>query len=120
MRTVLASLAIAAAVLMPVPLEAASRATVRVTGNIPLRDGPGGNYSIVARLADGERVHLERCTRQSNWCLVVVDGRPAGWARGSYLVGWPAKIEVSPPDFSFNPFGSFDFPRHRPHDDDDD
>lgn len=103
---IIAALALAAVTLLPVAAEAASRNTVLVTGDIPLRSGPGQRYDTVGGLRNGARVHLAECTRESNWCLVVVDGEQVGWARGSFLVGWPAKMEVSPSDF-------MSFGRHR-------
>lgn len=103
MRKALAALA-ALALLLPLPALADSRATARASGDIPLRAGPGAFYRVVGELADGTRVHLRRCTRESNWCLVVEDGEPLGWARGSYLVGAPAKLQVTPPSFlGFDP-----------------
>jgi len=111
MRTI-AAIALATLALLPVAAEAASRNTVLVTGDIPLRSGPGTRYDTVGGLRDGSRVHLAECTRESTWCLVVVDGRQVGWARGSFLVGWTAKMEVSPSDFMS--FGRW--PRHS-HDD---
>lgn len=98
----LAALALVAATLaIPTAAEAASTSTARASGNIPLRAGPGAGFAIIGRLADGTRVHLERCTRESNWCLVLIDGEPAGWARGSYLVGSGAKLQVTPHRFEF-------------------
>lgn len=103
MRKILIALC-ALALLAPLPALAESRATARASGDVPLRAGPGAFYGIVGRLADGTRVHLERCTVTQNWCLVLVEGEPAGWARGSYLVGSPAKLEVTPHRFlGFNP-----------------
>lgn len=100
MRTAIAALALLAMALgATTAAEAASRSTVRASGNVPLRDGPGARYDIIGKLANGTRVHLERCTRESNWCLVLIDGEPAGWARGSYLVGSGAKLQVTPQRF---------------------
>jgi uncharacterized protein YraI len=109
MRTI-AAIALAAFALFPVAAEAASRNTVLVTGDIPVRSGPGTRYDTIGTLRDGSRVHLAECTRGSNWCLVLVDGEQVGWARGSFLVGWPAKMEVSPSDF-MGGFGHW--PRNR-------
>lgn len=114
MRTALALIAIVAATLaLPAAAEAASKSTVRASGTIPLRAGPGSGYAIIGKLADGTRVHLERCTRESNWCLVLIEDEPVGWARGSYLVGSGAKLEVTPHKFlGFDPLDPLDF-RHR-------
>jgi uncharacterized protein YraI len=116
MRTALAVLTLLAATLaLPTAAEAASRSTARASGTIPLRAGPGAGYATIGKLADGTRVHLQRCTYDSNWCLVLVDGEPAGWARGSYLVGSGAKLEVTPHRFlGFDPLDPLDF-RHRHH-----
>jgi uncharacterized protein YraI len=100
MRLALAALAIVTATLA-LPAAAASTSTARASGNIPLRAGPGAGFATIGRLADGTRVYLERCTRESNWCLVLIDGEPAGWARGSYLVGSGAKLQVTPHRFEF-------------------
>jgi len=116
MRTALAILALVATSLMlPGAAAAASKATARASGDIPLRDGPGARYETIGKLRDGTRVHLARCTYESNWCLVLVDGEPAGWARGSYLVGSGAKLEVTPHRFlGFDPLDPLPFRgRHR-------
>lgn len=112
MRTALAVIALLAATLaLPAAAEAASSKTARASGTIPLRAGPGSGYAVVGKLADGTRVHLERCTRESNWCLVLINDEPAGWARGSYLVGSGAKLEVTPHRFlGFNPLDPLPFP----------
>ncbi len=113
MRLALAALALVTAALAPIAAaEAASTSTARASGNIPLRAGPGSGYAIIGRLANGTRVHLERCTRESNWCLVLLDGEPAGWARGSYLVGSGAKLQVTPHKFlGFDPLDPIPFRR---------
>jgi uncharacterized protein YraI len=121
MRIALAALAIiATSIAAPAVAEAASRGTVRASGDVPLRDGPGARYDIIGKLPNGTRVHLERCTRNSNWCLAVLDGEPIGWARGSYLVGSGTKLEVTPQEFlGFNPLDPIPtFGRHRHRDDD--
>jgi uncharacterized protein YraI len=119
MRTALTVLALLATTLaLPTTVEAASNATARASGNVPLRAGPGARYEVIGKLANGMRVHLQRCTYESNWCLVLIDGDPAGWARGSYLVGSGAKREVTP--FKFLGFDPLDpLPFHGHHDDDD-
>jgi len=95
-----------AALLAPLPALAASKATARASGDIPVRSGPSGSYRVIGTLPNGTRVHLERCTRESNWCLFIdEDGEPAGWVRGSYLVGSGAKNEVTPHEFLYDPFG---------------
>lgn len=119
MRTAFAALALlATALALPTVAEAASKGTARASGNVPLREGPGARYDIIGKLANGTKVHLQRCTSESNWCLVLIDGEPAGWARGSYLVGSGAKLEVTPHKFlGFDPLDPLDF-AGRHHDDD--
>jgi uncharacterized protein YraI len=119
MRIAFTALAILAAIALPTAAEAASKGTARASGNVPLRAGPGSGFETIGKLANGEKVHLQRCTYESNWCLVLIDGDPAGWARGSYLVGSGAKLEVTPHKFiGFDPLDPLDF-RHRDHNDDD-
>lgn len=101
------------------PAVAASNNTARASGNIPIRSGPGSGYEIIGTLKNGSRVHLERCTRESNWCLFVdEDDDPVGWVRGSYLVGSAAKLEVTPQKFVgfdvMDPLGNGHWP-HLPH-----
>jgi uncharacterized protein YraI len=119
MRATFALVALVAATLaFPAAADAASRSTARASGDVPLRAGPGARYATVGRLANGMPVHLERCTYESNWCLVLIDGEPVGWARGSYLVGSGAKLEVTPQKFlGFDPLDPLPFPGR--HDDDD-
>jgi uncharacterized protein YraI len=110
MRTALLALSLVAASLAVLPAEAASRGTARASGDIPVRAGPGSNYETIGTLRDGTEVRLQRCTRNSNWCLFLdKDGEPAGWVRGSYLVGSGAKLEVTPYKFEgFDPLDPID------------
>jgi uncharacterized protein YraI len=105
MRTALVVLSLLAASLAVLPAEAASRGTARASADIPVRSGPGSSYRTIGTLPAGTAVHLQRCTRESNWCLFLdADGEPAGWVRGSYLVGSGAKLEVTPHKFlEFDP-----------------
>ena len=105
MRAVLLALSLVAASLAVLPAEAASRGTARASGDIPVRSGPGAGYRIIGTLPGGSQVRLQRCTKESNWCLFLgKDGEPAGWVRGSYLVGSGAKLEVTPYKFEgFDP-----------------
>ena len=96
-----------AALALPAMAQAAEP-TARVSGNIAVRTGPGTGYATIGRLQDGDRVTLDYCTRDDRWCLVT----GTGWVNASYLVGWNAKIPVTP--FSFIGGDTF-----RPHDDDD-
>lgn len=81
--------------------EAASRSTARATAPLPLHERPWSSSDILGRLPKDLPVHLERCTRRSEWCLVILDGAPAGWVLGSYLVGSAAKTQVTPPEFEY-------------------
>lgn len=114
MRTALL-LAAALALFLPIAAAgAASKSTARASGDIPVRSGPGGGYRVIGELANGSRVHLQRCTYESNWCLFLdEDGDPVGWVRGSYLVGSAAKLEVTPHKFlGFDPLDPLDFRKH--------
>lgn len=105
MRTTLLVLSLVAASLAAFPAAAASTGTARASSDIPVRSGPGSGYQTIGTLPKGVEVHLQRCTRNSNWCLVLSgNGQPAGWVRGSYLVGSGAKLEVTPYRFEgFDP-----------------
>jgi uncharacterized protein YraI len=82
-----------AALLLALSAGAAlAQPTARVTGNIPVYDGPGSHYRMLGRLADGAVVTLDECTSNQRWCLVT----DIGWVMGSYLVGMAAKQRASP------------------------
>ncbi|MDC9825600.1 SH3 domain-containing protein [Devosia sp. ZB163] len=110
MRTVLTVLTLVAALLAAVPAEAASRGTVRASADIPVRSSPGGGYETIGVLREGVEVRLRHCTRDADWCLFLGrDGRPAGWVRGSYLVGAAAKLHAMPNRFlTFDPLDPLD------------
>ena len=89
--------------------------TVRASGNAAVRAGPGREYPILGRLADGQRFVLERCTTPSredelgrryadwggeSWCYIASVG---GWVDAGYLVGSPAKVNATPPVVPFDP-----------------
>lgn len=112
MRTTLLVLtSLAAALLGPLPAEAASRGTAHASGDIPVRAGPGVGYEIIGTLKKGVDVRLQRCTRDAGWCLFLSrSGEPAGWVRGSYLVGSGAKLEVTTHKFlTFDPMDPLGF-----------
>ncbi len=97
-------LAVLAALLLAAPAFAEPLARVK-GGNIDVRTGPGSNYRVIGKLADGAEVPLDRCTRDDRWCLV----RDTGWVQAGYLVGWSAKMRVTPPDFiGGGPWFTFD------------
>lgn len=103
-RPAQASRAALAALLLSVALAAPALAapTARVSGgNIPVRTGPGSHYPTIGNIADGSEVTLDYCTRNEQWCFVT----DTGWVRASYLVGWAAKIPVTPPRFEGPIFG---------------
>lgn len=105
--------AFTAATFAPLPALAASKSTARASADLPIRSGPGTRYSVIGTLKKNAKVHLETCTRSQNWCLFVdSDGDEVGWVRGSYLVGSPAKLEVTPTRLFDDDWGLF--PRNRP------
>ncbi|MGV3577151.1 MAG: SH3 domain-containing protein [Devosia sp.] len=92
MRTLLVA-AIAAFTIAP----AFAEPTARISGgNVAVRNGPGTFYGIIGRIPDGTEVTLDYCTRDDRWCFVT----NTGWVDASWLVGWSAKMRVTPPDFS--------------------
>ncbi len=104
-RTLLA-LAVTALIAAP---ALADRPTARASGVQAVRAHPHSGAPIVDKLADQERVHLDKCTRHARWCHVVqLDGGPGGWVLGSYLIGSPAKVMVTPFEFSFDPMDPLD------------
>ena len=78
--------------------------TARVSGNIAVRTGPGINYASLGNLTDGSRVTLDYCTRDDKWCFVT----DTGWVNASYLIGWSAKIPVTPFTFQGGIFSNDD------------
>lgn len=87
-------LAVSAILLLAAP--ALAQPTARVTGgDINLRSGPGLRYGVIGQLPEGAEVELDYCTRNDRWCFI----RGVGWVDASYLVGWSAKMRVTPPDF---------------------
>ena len=104
----LAAFAIVSALIvvaLTLPLEAGE---ARSSGDTPFRDGPGHRYVVLGNLVDGQYYEVERCTRESRWCLVSDRGERLGWVLGSYLVGSPAKVTATPPDFDFMRRPGFD------------
>lgn len=86
--------ALALAALAAAPALAAP--TARVSGgDVAVRLGPGSGYGIIGRIPDGTEVALDYCTRNDRWCFVT----GTGWVDASWLVGWSAKIQATPPDF---------------------
>ena len=88
--------------------------TARASGILAIHTGPGDFYPVIDKLRNNERVGVASCTREARWCLVnQLDGGPSGWVPGSYLVGSPAKNEVTPFEFTFDPLDPGNFFRHR-------
>ena len=75
----IATLALAAAILLPTGAFAAAGVA---TSAVNVRTGPGTGYAIVDTLFAGESVEIGEC--QSGWCYVDQDG-PDGWVSASYL-----------------------------------
>ena len=106
-RSVLFALLLLGSAAMP---ALAAPLTARTSGVEAVHGGPGSRWPILGRLAKGERVSVQQCTRNARWCHVAaLDGRLAGWVPGDYLIGSPAKNAVTPFEFSFDPMvpGSF-------------
>lgn len=96
-------LGIALAVLVATPAFA-DRPTARASGVQAVHTAPRLSSPTLNKLADQERVYLDRCTRFARWCRIVqLDGGPSGWVMGSYLIGSGAKLLVTPYEFSFDP-----------------
>ena len=109
-------LALALATLAATP-TLADRPTARSSGVQAIHTHPRSSSPTVDKLADQERVYLDKCTRQARWCHVIqLDGGPGGWVLGSYLIGSPAKVLVTPFEFSFDPMHPLeDLPGHPDH-----
>lgn len=94
--------AIALCLLVATP-ALADRPTARASGVQKVYSKPRTSAAVVDKLKDGERVYLDRCTRQTIWCLVrQLDGGPGGWVMGADLVGSSAKLLATPYEFSFD------------------
>lgn len=106
--------------LSPATASAASKNTVRTLSPLTLYDGPGTRYGSVGRLPADTPFHLDICTYKQRWCLVLGSaGEELGWARGSYLIGNAAKIEVTrDTDFTRRFLDPLSFRKHWPDRDD--
>lgn len=109
MRTALL-IGLLSATLLAAPAQAASLGTARASADLPVRAGPGIGYETIGTVPRGTNVRLEYCTENSSWCVILDRaGEPAGWVRGSYLVGSGAKLEVTPHEFlGFDPLDPLD------------
>ncbi|GLQ52781.1 hypothetical protein [Devosia nitrariae] len=112
-RSAIVVIATLAAAILAGP--ALAEPTARASGNATVHAGPGRDYPAIAHLVDGERYPLERCTTPSredefgrryadwggeSWCYIAAAG---GWVDASYLVGSPAKVNVTPHVVPFDP-----------------
>ena len=97
----------------------ASDLTARASARIPVHSAPRSWAPVIDRLNKNERVKLDYCTREAVWCHVIqLDGGPAGWVEGSWLVGSPAKVSATPSILSFDPLwprGLVAGDKHHPH-----
>jgi hypothetical protein len=106
MRTALTAIILAALAVSP---ALADRPTARASGVQGVHTAPRSSSPIVDKLRDQERVYLDRCTRQALWCRIAqLDGGPGGWVMGADLIGSPAKVQVTPFEFSFDPMDPLD------------
>lgn len=95
-----AALALTALLVTP---TLADRPTARASGVQKVYAKPRLSSNVIDKLEDDERVYLDRCTRQTVWCLVrQLDGGPRGWVMGADLVGSSAKLLATPYEFSFD------------------
>jgi uncharacterized protein YraI len=80
-RSILAGLALSAALLMPALAQAAP---AFVTSGLNMRAGPGTEYPVVAQLEPGVQVEVFGCLEGYGWCDVAI-GQDRGWVAGSFL-----------------------------------
>jgi hypothetical protein len=98
-----------AALLLAAAPALADRPTARASGAQQVYVWPRLGSPVVDKLRDQERVYLDRCTRQAKWCHVIqLDGGPGGWVMGADLIGSPAKVQVTPFEFEFDPMDPLD------------
>jgi len=70
----------------PPPTEPSPQASAYVSYRWAyVRSGPGGNYSLIARLDQGEGLTLLGRTADSTWVQVYLSGGQQGWAAAAYL-----------------------------------
>ena len=70
----------------PTPTEPSPQASAYVTHRWAyVRSGPGGNYSLIARLEPGEGMTLLGRTADSTWVQVYLPGGQQGWTLAAYL-----------------------------------
>lgn len=104
---------IVATVLLAATPAFADRPTARSSGAQEVYVWPRLGSPVADKLEDQERVYLDRCTRQAKWCHVIqLDGGPGGWVMGADLIGSPAKVQVTPFEFEFDPMDPLDLFDH--------
>ncbi|WP_052951551.1 SH3 domain-containing protein [Devosia soli] len=96
MRTLAAATLLAALAVTPAMAEPIAQVS---GGNVAVRTGPGSQYRIIGALTNGTQVLLDYCTTDDEWCHVA----DLGWVDAAWIVGWSAKIAVTPPGFLSNP-----------------
>lgn len=70
----------------PTPTEPSAQASAYVSYKWAyVRSGPGGNYSLIARLNQGEGLTLLGRTADSTWVQVYLAGGQQGWAAAAYF-----------------------------------
>lgn len=96
MRTLAAATVLALLAATPALAEPIARVS---GGNVAIRTGPGSDYRIIGAITNGTEVLLDYCTADDEWCHVA----DVGWVDASWIVGWAAKIAVTPPSFMSDP-----------------
>jgi uncharacterized protein YraI len=85
--TILAGLALLAAIAHPGPADADRYAV----GNVHMRGGPGAAYPVIGTVQAGDAVKIHNCTR--GWCEATWGGR-RGWVYGANLRYAPLQQRV--------------------------
>ena len=70
---------------LALPLVAAAQEAY-TNQELDLHAGPSRDYPLVARLGPGQPLDVVGCTRDYDWCDVVLPDGLRGWARASRLV----------------------------------
>jgi uncharacterized protein YraI len=83
---------LAAALVMLCTLSAVAE-PVMVGSQLNLRSGPGAAFAVVAKMAAGAKVEVQRCN--GNWCQVTFAGRK-GYANRALLVSSDSYASASP------------------------
>lgn len=62
---------------------------------LEILSGPDGNYGVVDRVERGEKVSIEGCLENNQWCRVLSPDGVTGWAPASQLSGFHDKNGIS-------------------------